>query len=616
MANYFDWNQALIDYFTRGVEKGSRVYLSVDDDVLERIGKKFNSVPHGNSWRNDFCYAVRRRLGVTNINGGNQIDLTFIKDSVSRIPHCVAFLGITVLAAYDMASDTNASVDERNYYRRFREALNLTTSEFNAPRGMILAPRIEAILWNRWDNWLKSQNLLPTVRQGTRATKYIGYAISQSILRRADKERIYRLVQEQGLINDWEIDSLMNYLNRNIESLTPHLRALLTGIEDDRRLVIRKAVQDALEEERNVQTTSFSPIPISRTSQNGLIGKRLTPDNSNRVLNYDISAQVYRTEGDCFFSQYPDFYLYPKQRTGVDLFGANVLINAINPLPTLQKSDLDGWYSPIIERPITPLELSQGVKHQITRDQSSDNSTNWLTLDRKNFWVLTPHPEYPESGIYASFGKVTLGQRFILLCQNQKALIKTVECLQNEQILRFYQCVEAFENNSDWVEFQQCEILSEDWEGVDLGWQGEELKNALQPTKDVAISFAGGFRVPHLRAWIVDDVPTLTVFSSFVDQVEVVITNLSEAEKLSIKRTVSTNTPHSNLFKKNGITKVGDYNVQVNCGKLSGCRNVKLIEWKDLDIREPVRKEIFQIGDWSVDGSQVYPQDHKGDIYE
>ena len=38
MANYRDWNKALVSYFSSDVLGATRVYLSVDDQVLERIG--------------------------------------------------------------------------------------------------------------------------------------------------------------------------------------------------------------------------------------------------------------------------------------------------------------------------------------------------------------------------------------------------------------------------------------------------------------------------------------------------------------------------------------------------------------------------------------------------
>jgi len=602
MASYADWNQALIDYFTRGVANGERVYLSVDDDVLNRIGRKFNSLTYGD-WRKDFCLAVRQELNVsTQLGTGDRIDLTKISTASFRHPpRCVAFLGITVLAAYDMASDTNASVDERNYYRRFRAALDLTTSEFNAPKGMISTRRIEPILWNRWSNWLQDHNFVPTALQGSSVTtRYIGYAISQSILRKADKEKIYKLVQEQGLVNNRNIDSWISYLRNNIQNLTPHLRALLAGTDDEQRLdVIRKAIQDTLDDQeasRFDNPPKVKPTYIRGESSDtlNLISPITEVDNT---AYHHIKAEIYRTE-DLFSSEYPNFYLHLRQKSGLDL--SKIEIDS-TPIP-LQKSDLEGWYLPIFEHPIRPEELSLGKDYDLIRS-SSHFMFDRLILARQDFWVLTPDPECLGSGIYASsFGRPALVQPFILLCRRQ--LIEIVEQLQNEQLLRFNNHVEAFENNSDWVEFQQCKILSEDWEGVNLGIEGNELRRALQPNNDVSISLIGGLWVPHLRSWLTDDVPTLTIFSSLVDRAEVMITNLSSVGQ-PVNRIVRTNTPINNIFERDRIVNVGKYEIQVTCGRKSSIKSVKLIDWKDLGIREPLRRQTLQIVNCNINGSHI-----------
>jgi len=324
-------------------------------------------------------------------------------------------------------------------------------------------------------------------------------------------------------------------------------------------------------------------------------------------FNDDLSAQIYRYEGDCFFSEYPSFYLYPKQKTGIDLIGAEISINGVSPSPTLQQSDLEGWYLPVFEHSINPMDLSQGIRYEIKRSSSNDRSS-YLTLNKRNFWVLIPDPDCPESGIYASFGKAILGQQFILLCR--KELIKVVECLQSERLLKFNKRCDAFERNSDWVEFQQCMILSEDWEGVDLGCEGEEIKNALQP-KDIAISLVGGLRVPHLRAWLIDDVPILTVFSSLADQAEITITNLSVTGQPQ-RKSVNTNTPNANVFEKDGIVRAGRYKIRVNCDGLFSEKIVNFVNWDDLEIREPSRKERLKIGNSEVNGSQIHPLSNEG----
>lgn len=589
MASYIEWNQALIDYFASGVTKGTQVYLSVDDDVLERIGRKFKTSCNGDSWRNDFCQAVRKELGVNSNAGGNTVDLSRIQNSISKTPYCAAFLGLTVLTAYEMVSDANSEINATNYYIRFRETLGLTSSESKAPKGMILQPRIEPILWARWNSWLQSQGYLPTANEGNKSTKYIGYPISQSILRKADKAKIYELVQEQGSISQWNIDALMTYLRRNIQVLTPHLRDLLVSVGDEQRSeVIKKAVQDALDDEKSIQEKIVQD-------------KKPEPDKKDRVQNGQISAQIYRSEGDYFFSQYPDFFLYPKEKKGIDFMGANIVIDGVS--TTLQKGDLEGWYLPIFEYPIPPEILNQGARYQIMRSPSNDIST-CLVLDKREFWILTPDPDCPESGIYASFGKASLGQTFILLCR--KELVGLVERLQSEQLLRFNLCSEVFENNPDWVEFQQCMILSEDWEGVDLGIEGKQLKDALQPATTVEICLTGGLRVPHLKAWLIEDIPALTVFSSIVDQAEVsIFTDLSKEEVLITRKIVNTNVPNFNIFKTLGTIRTGSYGIQVKCGNLSSEKIVKFVNWDDLEIREPSRKEILKIGNLGINGSQI-----------
>jgi hypothetical protein len=378
---------------------------------------------------------------------------------------------------------------------------------------------------------------------------------------------------------------------------------LLASVGDDQRFeVIKRAVQDALDDEKAIQVPLEKRIVSNpRFTQNSSGWQKSESGKSDKVQNGHLSAQIYRSEGDYFFSEYPSFYLYPKAKTGIDLIGANIVIDGVS--TTLQKGDLEGWYLPIFEYPISSEMLNQGTTYPITRSPSNDIST-CLVLDKRDFWILTPDPDCPESGIYASFGKVSLGQTFILLCR--KELVGLVERLQSEQLLRFNLCAEAFENNPDWVEFQQCMILSEDWEGVDLGIDGKQLKEALQPAATVEICLTGGLRVPHLNAWLIEDIPVITIFSSLVDQAEVLIfTDLSKEGVPISRKIVNTNVPNPNIFKASGTVRTGSYGIRVNCGNLSSQKIVNFVNWDDLEIREPSRKEILKIGDLGINGSQI-----------
>ena len=59
MASYTEWNQAFVSYFISGVPRDTKVYLSVDEDLLEHIGRDFKPEPTDGRWSADFRAAVR-----------------------------------------------------------------------------------------------------------------------------------------------------------------------------------------------------------------------------------------------------------------------------------------------------------------------------------------------------------------------------------------------------------------------------------------------------------------------------------------------------------------------------------------------------------------------------
>jgi len=120
MANYTEWNQALISYFLKGVPRGSKIYLSVDDDVLDRMGQGFFLTLSGSdNWSDDFQEAIRKDVIIDKQVNLNRIQGRDENDN----PNCVAFLGACVLAAYRMANEEKIS--QLNYFKRLREILHL-----------------------------------------------------------------------------------------------------------------------------------------------------------------------------------------------------------------------------------------------------------------------------------------------------------------------------------------------------------------------------------------------------------------------------------------------------------------------------------------------------------
>jgi hypothetical protein len=94
------------------------------------------------------------------------------------------------------------------------------------------------------------------------------------------------------------------------------------------------------------------------------------------------------------------------------------------------QEDRSGWYLPIGE-PLKINEIECGVKCSISNPSILDK----LILPSRDFWILTPDPENPDSGVYASWGTPELGTPFILLCKEE--LLKDLERLKDERLLEW-----------------------------------------------------------------------------------------------------------------------------------------------------------------------------------
>ncbi len=161
MVNYRDWNQALIFYFTTGLPRGKRIYLSVDNEILEQIGQKFNQKIEDSNWSDNFHRAVREevvaqgRVNLAKLQGRNS----------DGLPQGVAFLGAMVLAANEMVDEEEIS--QENYFKRLRAVLGLSTAENGRPLGMKPGKQGEEALWEDWNRWLAANGLMPSAGRGS-----------------------------------------------------------------------------------------------------------------------------------------------------------------------------------------------------------------------------------------------------------------------------------------------------------------------------------------------------------------------------------------------------------------------------------------------------------------
>jgi hypothetical protein len=222
MASYREWNQALVSYFTSGVPRGTKLYVSVDDDVLERIGLEFGKDTGVNNGRDDFLIAVRKKVIID-----QQVNLSNLRGCDSDgLPKSIAFLSATVLAAYQMAEEEKIS--ELNYFRRLQKILGLSGA--CRPPGMEFGYGAEEPLWKEWNLWLRQQGFLPSAVRGRGGpTTYINYPISQSLLRHADKNRLLDLFNEKQWTAQWDAQTLFIHVRRETSRLCQHLKELLTS---------------------------------------------------------------------------------------------------------------------------------------------------------------------------------------------------------------------------------------------------------------------------------------------------------------------------------------------------------------------------------------------------
>ncbi|MDL5053457.1 hypothetical protein QQ056_07865 [Oscillatoria laete-virens NRMC-F 0139] len=547
MASYREWNQVLASYFTSGVPRGTKVYLSIDDDLLERIGQNLPQPPRADSWSEDFQAAVREEVVFD-----GQITLSNLQErDADSFPRSVAFLCATVLAAYQMAE--TEEISERNYFKRLQEVLGL--SGVGRPPGMKSGDVAEEPLWKEWNRWLMEQGFMPSAKRGRGGSKiYINYPISQTLLRCADKDRLQLLFNQKQWTAQWDAMTLFAHVRCEAQGLPQHLKELLS---DNRQRY--EAVAEVIHEVYEQWFDEGKPVELKAGTRPG---------------SRHLFAGLYRTE-DPFFGQV-DYYLYPRQLRGRQLDSVQVKLE--DNLYQL-RAERPGWYLPL-ELPIDSSQLDGGVKYQIAIPDDLDS----LILPARDFWILILDPDNPDSGVYASWGQPTLGTQFVLLCKGE--LLDDLNRLRDERLLEWSGEPLPVWEHSNWVELHQCQVISQAWDGVFV--KNQALKDALQPSMRLSISFSSGLRVPQVSAWLEGHSPQVTVFG-FSPTVELQVTRLSDNHKV-LEKPQSTNTPIAINFPT-----PGEYLVEAKCADESSEQFIRIVDWSCLSIEKLERREVIPI---------------------
>lgn len=498
MVTYKKWNDALIDYTLRGLNIGSRVFLSIDATKLETIGYTFNQPPPADGWNDDFVQAVRKLAVPKTKLELSRITKPSLRDSENQ-PRYVGFLALMVLAAHDMGGDReDETIEPTAFYAHFNSLLGLSAQD-GRPLGLKHTDTDQQ-LWEDWNTWLRSKGFIPTAVPSIAGYKYTNYPISQTLLRQSDKNSLWKHFNHSSWRKNYDEVLVMQRLIRSKQYLTSHLREDLLDPESDMYIrlyeEISSACYEVYEEWREADGTDRAKL------------------NSSPRVRRSLDANIYREED--FFTGEVTYYVFPRQpRQTLD---ADITVEFEGNHYELEQYR-SGWY-----KPLWSLE-SDHLNDGLVLDVESTNSPiQKLYLPQREFWVLTLDPEVPDSGIYASWDKgIEVGTEFILLARD--TLTEDLVTLKNTGLLNWNDTVDVFDG---WIEYHNVIVLSEPdaWESIQLN--NEALRLTLEPRASFSVRFVGGIRAPRGAGWFVGYMPMITL-SATMPNAEFAITDDMEA---------------------------------------------------------------------------------------
>ena len=569
MASYDSWNRAIIQHFTAGIPLGNAVYLSVDEDVIAQIASTQNAllVAPADALL-DFRRAVRDRV----VLEGRRVALTTIERR-TRVdePGGVAFLALMVLAASDMAEEEredSGRIDEKDYFRRLRQRLGLEAIP-GRPDG--LKTGAEEPLWVDWNRWLEASGFVSTARPGdTSNRKYINYPISQTLLRKADKDRLRRRVFSRST-SRWQADldgeTLLIQLRNDAHVTSKYLVGLLAtpGVR-------YQALTDSL----------YDLHESWRAGPGAVTG-------FGRAANRTLRCGLFRTcdpiMGTIEYRLYPRTPAGRRTESGVLTQGGEAIALAV---------ERSGWFAPL--DPVIPAELAAGARYSVA---GIDGVTE-AVLPKRAFWVLVTDPQEPENGFHASWRHPTLGEPAIVLIADDT--LSLIRQLRDEGLVEWEREPIPVPSLPGWSEVQNCLVVSEALGGV-FG-EAQAIFEELRPATKLGISTKGGLRSPDRQGWVAGLGPDITV-SGFDSEVELCVTRVTGdgEDGRHVERTVPCFDPQPFPFETPGT-----YRIDATAGGHDAApRLVRLIAWDQLAAEPTPDYSAVPIGDWQIIGATVRP---------
>lgn len=232
---YTAWNQAIAEVMFPKLDAPAPVYLDFEDDKIEALAAAMGLQP--GEVERELARAV---VDVLDLSEGPASVLRMICERTRRwnrqedwivAPPMLAFLSVLSIAAEKMAnSDDYAST---NFYGRLTSLLGLAADS----KKLEQAYRKQApYLWGMLKAWLlrcDGHRGLPTVEASH--PRYVGYPITQAMMRAGDRERLIDFFESSGLppgstIPPSQLEGLFDaWINQNPSPASKNLQRMWTG---------------------------------------------------------------------------------------------------------------------------------------------------------------------------------------------------------------------------------------------------------------------------------------------------------------------------------------------------------------------------------------------------
>lgn len=199
-----EWNLSIADYFFSDKMSGRRVYLSLDDETLEEIGRAHSVTEPVADFETAVASHASRGSGA--FGYWSSVYMQWKRaDAPRATPPFIGFLAATTLAAARMR--TGRFGGKPNFYLELASLLGDPSGQQAIQEPFrTLAP----VLWNALVTWLEvdqaGQRGMPVVQPTTTHDQYISYSTSQVIMRGVDRDRLPEFFAAIGAIGGEEID--------------------------------------------------------------------------------------------------------------------------------------------------------------------------------------------------------------------------------------------------------------------------------------------------------------------------------------------------------------------------------------------------------------------------